>query len=148
MPNTESNTNQHGNSVLKSELKDEEIIKALECCMNGNNCGGCCPYDDEDDTCEECTSKLTKDALDLINRQKAEIERLRNSESTYRSCYESLTNMYEEAKSEAIKEVLMTLDAEVESSNKYIREYDDSEVQKAYNQGLKKAYSIVKEMTE
>lgn len=55
-------------------MTDNEIIKALECCMKGNNCGGCCPYDDEDDTCEECTSKLTKDALDLINRQKAEIK--------------------------------------------------------------------------
>lgn len=43
--------------------------------MKGNNCGGCCPYDDEDDTCEECTSKLTRDALSLINHQKAEIEK-------------------------------------------------------------------------
>ena len=58
-------------------MTDNEIIKALECCMQGNNCGGCCPYDDEDDTCEECTSKLTRDALSLINRQKTEIERLK-----------------------------------------------------------------------
>ena len=44
--------------------------------MKGNNCGGCCPYDDEDDICEECTSKLAKDALDLIKRQQVEIEDL------------------------------------------------------------------------
>lgn len=57
-------------------MTDEQIIKALECCMQGNNCGGCCPYDDEDDTCEECTSKLARDALSLINRQKAEKDSL------------------------------------------------------------------------
>lgn len=50
------------------------------------------------------------------------------------------------AKAKAIKDVELTLEAEVESSNKYIREYDGSEVQKAYNQGLKTAYNIVKEM--
>ena len=58
-------------------MNENDVIKALECCMKGNNCGGCCPYDDEDDTCEECTSKLAKDALDLIKRQWAEIERLK-----------------------------------------------------------------------
>ena len=45
-----------------------------------------------------------KEVLDLNNRQKAEIERLENSLSTFKSCYESLTDMYENAKSEAIKE--------------------------------------------
>lgn len=48
------------------------------------------------------------------------------------------------AKTKAIKDVLLTLEAEAESSDKYIREYDDSEVQKAYNQALWKAYDIVK----
>lgn len=57
-------------------MTDEQIIKALECCMKGNNFGGCCPYDDEGDICEECTSKLAKDALDLIKRQQMEIEDL------------------------------------------------------------------------
>ena len=57
-------------------MTDEQIIKALECCMKGNNCGGCCPYDNEYDICEECTSKLAKDALNLIKQQQAEIEKL------------------------------------------------------------------------
>ena len=63
-------------------MTDTEIIKALECCSIRNHCASSCPYDDEDDTCVECTSKLTKDALALINRQKAEIERLRNTVKT------------------------------------------------------------------
>ena len=53
---------------------------------------------------------------------------------------------FEKAKSEAIKEVLLTLEAEAESSDKYIREYDDSEVQRAYNKALWKSYNLVKEM--
>lgn len=54
-------------------MTDDEIVKALDCC---DNC-----------FCDECAYKsklfhckedLCHDALDLINRQKAEIERLRN----------------------------------------------------------------------
>ena len=51
-------------------MPDEEIIKALECCC-GTAHDSCrdCPYDDIG-----CEDKLEKDALDLINRQKAEID--------------------------------------------------------------------------
>lgn len=52
-------------------MTDNEIIKALECCMNA--CKEC-PFKKYG---EECAAKLNKCALDLINRQKAEIERLR-----------------------------------------------------------------------
>ena len=58
------------------KFTDEEVIKALECCVQGDSCLGCCPYDDGDYDCAHCTSKLARDALNLINRQKAEIERL------------------------------------------------------------------------
>ena len=51
-----------------------------------------------------------------------------------------------ELKKTANKEVVAQLEAEVESSNKYIRDYDDSEVQKAYNQGLRHCLKVVKEM--
>ena len=52
------------------KFTDDEIIKALECCSSNNN-ANCkeCPYDDKG--CE-----FEQDALALINRQKAEIERL------------------------------------------------------------------------
>ena len=81
-------------------MTENEIIKGLESCMQGNNCGGRCPYDDEDDTCEECTSKLTKDALDLINRQKAEIERLEKANERFAKEFDSY---YAMVKSQAIK---------------------------------------------
>lgn len=84
--------------MTEHKFTDEEIIKALECCMRGNHCEGYCPYDDEYDDFEECTSKLTKDALDLINRQKAELEDLREIVFTDR------TEAIKKLKSEAIKE--------------------------------------------
>ena len=52
---------------------------------------------------------------------------------------------YEKGYQDGIKETVEALDAEVESSDKYIREYDDSDAQKAYNKGLKTALSICKE---
>lgn len=60
--------------IDEPKMTDEEIIKALECCC-GTAHDSCrnCPYDDIG-----CEDKLEKDALDLINRQKAEIEKLSN----------------------------------------------------------------------
>ena len=46
------------------------------------------------------------------------------------------------------EDVVAQLEAEVESSDKYIEEYDGSEVQKAYNKGLRDALKIAKEMLE
>jgi hypothetical protein len=56
-------------------MTDKEIIKALECCRDGLlNPAFCkeCPYYEK----EICAVVSTNDALDLINRQQAEIERL------------------------------------------------------------------------
>lgn len=55
-------------------MTSDEIKKALECCSIDNNC--CyCPYFCGNSTCMD---KRDKDALDLINRQQKEIERLSN----------------------------------------------------------------------
>ena len=45
-------------------------------------------------------------------------------------------------------DIVGQLEAEVYSSDKYIDEYDGSEVQKAYNKGLRDALKIAKEMLE
>lgn len=93
----------------------KQIKKALECCMKGNNCGGCCPYDDEDDTCEECTSKLAKDALDLIKVQQAEIERLKQLPTHItvdKTAFEECCYNIETAKAEAYQEFAERLDKE------------------------------------
>lgn len=60
------------------EINADDIKKALRFCINGNQCEYICPFDDEEDDCNKCTSALAKASLDLINRQQAEIERLTN----------------------------------------------------------------------
>ncbi len=55
-------------------MTDNEIIKALECCADEyiHSCDYC-PFEKE---CSGDNLNLVKFALDLINRQKAEIEKL------------------------------------------------------------------------
>ena len=55
-------------------MKDSEIIKVLECCK-GYLTDDCieCPYVEK---YPQCATNLREAALGLINRQKAEIERL------------------------------------------------------------------------
>lgn len=60
-------------------MTDNEIIKALECCTKQ----GC--SDNETKECplkpyEDCSTRLAINALDLINRQKAEIARLQKTQ--------------------------------------------------------------------
>lgn len=95
-------------------MKDDEIIKALECCrntMNENYLCDDCPYKDT-----QCALLLVTDTADLINRQKAEIEKLKDREENIsiicKGAEEKYHELYEEAKvilirksrAEAIKE--------------------------------------------
>ena len=55
-------------------MTDNEIIKALECCWHEKECiGDECPLFKP---INDCAPLIAMEALDLINRQKAEIERL------------------------------------------------------------------------
>jgi hypothetical protein len=57
-------------------MENNEIIKALECCSSQtteNTCGNCPLFNIGR---PDCYRTLAKHSLDLINRQKAEIERL------------------------------------------------------------------------
>ena len=67
-----------GLTMTDKKLTDNEIIKALECCATNVAFGNCayCPYKEYWAKGLTCVCKATKDSLDLINRQKAEIERL------------------------------------------------------------------------
>lgn len=108
-------------------MTDNEIIKALECCKNGQ-CADCpriyTPYE-----IFRCKEDLISNALDLINRQQAEVERLRdeNLQSEYPArirvddflvCANSLGEWLEfcdSLKAEAIKEVVERLKKHIES---------------------------------
>ena len=54
-------------------MTDNEIIKALECCGVKHDCSKCSYLKD---ATIHCVNAIIKDAIDLIERQKAEIERL------------------------------------------------------------------------
>ena len=56
--------------MTDNKFTDKEIMKALECCSNLRDCCECSYFHDK-----PCI-QLKLDALDLINRQNTEIERL------------------------------------------------------------------------
>ena len=79
----------------------KEIIKALECCS-------CKPAKCDDCPCMqtgECF-EVGKYAIDLINRQKAEIEQLEKDKEKLAYSFANAVGQKMTAKSEAIKEVI------------------------------------------
>lgn len=71
-------------------MTDNEIIKALECCVK-NDVAQCtiCPYYD---MLHGCRRAMEKEVLDLINHQKAEIERLKQENKKYKTLLEARIN--------------------------------------------------------
>ena len=80
-------------------MTDNEIIKALEVCTSElQDCVLCQLLDN----CDPLV--LDGQALDLINRQQAEIERLKIENQSLRSAANSYKIHYDEARAEAVKE--------------------------------------------
>ena len=95
-------------------MTDNDIIKALECIASEKDvlCKNCA-YNKYYLT--KCHKMTAKDALDLINRQKAEIERLKAESDTIAEDYSNLViekdelfdeaeKLIKKAKAEAVKE--------------------------------------------
>ena len=107
-------------------MTDNEIVKALECCKseNGNDCEGCpCQNVAYKQGSGGCTNALMGYALDLITRQKAEIERLQNH---IKNTFENLTKQCVEheiktVKSEAYREFALELKCGVPQETGVIR---------------------------
>ena len=82
------------------DMTDNEIIKALECCIAKENCEviSCekCPLEKQ----YECMDIMFHQTLNLINRQKAEIESLKHRKTELQIRNQELQH----EKSEAIKE--------------------------------------------
>ena len=83
-------------------MTDNEIIKALENIINEKI--GCCAEDCAfyDGKVHSCEQTIAKYSLDLINRLKAEIERLNNTIYTFEKHFEFV-------KAEAVKEFAESL---------------------------------------
>ena len=77
-------------------MTDNEIIKALGHCVNSDECHLCeCPFGmAERGEFDSCLDVAMKHALSLINRQKAEIERLQNDAAIARKEAERFKSSY------------------------------------------------------
>jgi hypothetical protein len=97
-------------------MTDNEIIKALECCWQEKECiGDKCPLFK---SINDCAPLIAMEALDLINRQKAEKEALINGQETLQKYIseqkaeiervrvekDNLIKTYKECQVEAVKE--------------------------------------------
>ena len=97
-------------------MTDNEIIKALESCTSETQCLNCPRFRGSLGMSffTKCDSKLKSDVLDLINRQKAEIERLKTNLNID---LENFATEYDnKIKAEAVKEFAERLK---ESKKKY-----------------------------
>ena len=93
---------------MPDKLTDSEIVKALECCIGdeeGRNCFDCPLYEIDD-----CQLTMCQSALDLINRQKAENERLMRDVFTYQIRWAKAESRETKAKAEAYKEFADKMD--------------------------------------
>lgn len=113
--------------MTEHKFTDDEIIRALECCSGNGNCKDC-PYD-------KTGCEFEKDALDLINRQKAEIERLRKYDEERDIRLHA--RLKENARAEAIKEFAERLKEQANRNDLIYYRVDDTDIDK-----------LVKEMTE
>lgn len=89
--------------MTDKKFTDEEIIKALECHINAEDCVGCEMFD----WCDEII--LTELVLDLINRQKAEIERLKSQCENTQIGYNFLKSDFEKLKGSTIVNNIMEI---------------------------------------
>ena len=88
--------------MTDKKLSDNEIIKALECHIKGR-CHSCPNGKEEIQLLHKpCSRMIAEYALSLINRQKAEIERLKAEQEMADGYAEALE---ERAKADAIKEL-------------------------------------------
>ena len=119
---------------------DEEIIKALQCCSEP--CAECdeCPLYC---TGANCSSfELHRYALDLFNRQKAEIEKLKskneilshNADNAFQEGLNECRELFEpEIKSEAYKEFAEKLENEINCRTTLSREQDKNVIHIMHN---------------
>lgn len=88
-------------------MTDNEIIKVLEDCSE--SCGGKCKLCPIYHECEQNDCFLDKQALDLINRQNAEIERLNKEVNLVSIQFQDLQERNDDERNEVVKEFSKSL---------------------------------------
>ena len=139
-------------------MTDNEIIKALEICCKNTNCDGCplgyLIYQ------SQCTSELALKSLDLINRQRAEIEEHKSEIAILKDSNKNLHELYytEREKVKNAKQKVIDIAKALQlAQSKAIKEFAKMLKKKARKQYRAALYrvvdtddidSLVKEMTE
>lgn len=92
-------------------MTDNKIMEALECCGGDNYEEDCpkCPMHNDGN----CNCNLAKYALDLINRQKAEIERLTAIIDRQKDNFDLLDIEHKAIRIEAVKKFAKNLKARI-----------------------------------
>ena len=121
-------------------MTDNEIIKALECFKSEDCLGEKCPYYEQPGLCGK---PMCSDVYDFIYRQKAEIERLTDSNRRLRDDMRMMLNNHngnDQIRAEAIKEFWASL--------KEIAYLPNLSITGEYVIDISDGDNLVKEMTE
>lgn len=125
---------------IEHKFTDEEIKKALECCAKDPRTCAECPLCVT--STEPCNVTLASNALDLINRQQAEIERLTVNMNAFGLGMKREAERADTARAEAIKEFAERLTHTLVINNEENTDYFD------FGYTLETIDAIKKEMTE
>ena len=145
--------------MTEHKFTDEEVIKALECCSDCECYNAKAQEDCPLINVPFCKNYMRKQALDLINRQKAEIAALTSAvdnstkeflklHDTYQDQkaeierFADIGKMYSEIKAEAIKEFAERLKSELEA----MQRVSDGKV--VFSVSVERIESVVKERLE
>lgn len=138
-------------------MTDNEIIKALACCYGSEEVEDCdcCPYRQ---VANGCNQMLGENAFDLVNRQKAEISKLKGQVNRLKQYDEERdirlhARLSATAKAEGIKEFAEKLkEAPIKMCIPLLGLQTKSEIEEYFNGILLKLRDaiddLVKEMTE
>lgn len=122
---------------------DGEIIKALQCCISTTTNKACvgCPFNKQK-LCDKDQWALERYALDLTNRQKTEIKKLkseneilsRNADNAFQEGLNECRELFEpEIKAEAYKELAEKLENEINCRTTLSREQDKNVIHIMHN---------------
>ena len=127
-------------------MTEREIIKGLECCYTGHGCKDCPYYCGN----EDCPELLIKDALDLINRQNAEIERWKKKANTPFAKVTFDRNKLQEMVDECAKNIEIDINlAKSEAIKEFAKELKNCfAISGDYLDIINIIENLVKEMTE
>lgn len=114
-------------------MTDNEIVETLKLCTTQDGSISCydCPcWNDDEQECEGIDYTAT---LDLINRQKTEIERLRKEANLVSILFQDLQERMNDIKAEAYKEFAEKLENEINCRTTLSREQDKNVIHIMHN---------------